>query len=147
MRLAAAIILTTLTWTACSVAGPTASPPIESGKPFSLRVGDTVQSASDGLRIGFDGVSADSRCPKGEQCVWAGDAILRVWLQQGSGPRLTRDLHAAPRAGQAAVALGHELRLVRLDPYPISGKVIAARDYVATLTLTPARSAAADPDR
>lgn len=90
------------------------------------------------MRIGFDGVSADSRCPKGVRCVWAGDATVRVWVQRGAEPKLQRELHTTPGATQAVRLLGHELRLLQLDPYPLAGQPTAAAAYRATLTLKPA---------
>jgi hypothetical protein len=118
---------------------------IAPGKSFSLKVGERAQIASGGWVVGFDGVTADSRCPKGEQCVWAGDATVRVWVQFGAGPREMRELHLAPGKPQATRVQNQELRLLRLDPYPFSGKVIAQADYRATLTLSD--GAAADPER
>jgi len=134
-----------MAWTACSTAGPVAPLPIETGKAFSLQVGEMAQAADKGLRVGFDGVSTDSRCPKGEQCVWAGDATVRVWLHWGVGRREMRELHLAPGKPQATRVRNQELRLLRLDPYPVSGKAIAQANYRATLTLSD--SAAADPER
>lgn len=134
-----------MAWTACSTAGPVAPLPIETGKAFSLKVGEMAQAADKGLRVGFDGVSADSRCPKGEQCFWAGDATVRVWLQWGVGPRELRELHLAPGKPQATRVRNQELRLLRLGPYPVSGKVIAQGDYLATMTLS--HGAAVDPER
>ena len=145
MRLTAATLIASLAWTACSMAGPARPVHIELGKNFSLRPGESAQISDGDLRVGFEAVTADSRCPKGEQCVWAGDATVQVWLQQGFGPRATRQLHAAPGAAQAASALGHELRLVRLDPHPVSGKAVAKPDHVATLTLS--RGSAAEAER
>ena len=145
MRLAAATIVASLAWTACSTAGPAAPAPIELGKAFSLKPGEVALTADGGIRIGFTGVTADSRCPKGEQCVVAGDATVRVWLQQGAGPRQVGDLRAAPGKAQQLQVFAHELRLVGLAPYPVSGRVIAPADYAATLILT--RSASGDPDR
>lgn len=146
MRLATATIVASLAWTACSTGGPAGAAPIELGKPFSLRPGEMVHTSDNALRIGFTAVTADSRCPKGEQCVVAGDATVRVWLKQGAGPRQAGDLRAAPGKAQALQMFSHELRLVGLAPYPVSGKVIAAADYVATFTLS--RGAPpGDPDR
>ncbi|MDC8770229.1 hypothetical protein [Roseateles albus] len=118
---------------------------IELGTQFSLKAGDFAQMGEAlkgtavldraGLRIGFEGVSADSRCPKGEQCIWAGDATVRVWLQQGTGPKELRELNAAEGLAQTAYAYGYALRLLSLAPYPVSGKAIAASDYVLTLKL------------
>lgn len=136
MKLAAALAAS-LAWTACSLAGPGAPVPIELGKPFSLRPGESARVDGGALRIGFVGVVADSRCPKGAQCVWAGDATVQIWVQQGAGPRESHALHTATGAAQVARVPGHELRLLRLDPYPVSGRPIAAQEPQATLLLGP----------
>lgn len=145
MKLAAATVVASLAWTGCSTAGPAPPELVEPGKAFSLKTGESAQTRDGSLRVGFDGVTADSRCPKGAQCVWAGDATVRVWLQRGSGARETRELHSSASAPQMARLLDHELRLVQLDPYPINGKPIVQADYVATLILS--RGAAAAPER
>jgi hypothetical protein len=138
---------------ACGSKGVTAAPPgspaarlaIDAGQPFQLQPGQVAAvaaggaSAGDGLRVGFDGVGSDSRCPKGEQCVWAGDATLRVWLQARGGPRHDGEVHTAQGRARSFTAAGHTLQLVRLDPAPISGRALAASDYLATFTLEPAR--------
>jgi hypothetical protein len=145
MKLAAAAIFTSLAWTACSMAGVDRPLSIEPGQRFNLRAGEFVQTSDGGWRVGFEGVTADSRCPKGERCVWAGDATVRIWLQKGTGPKQTHDLNGAAGPAQAVRVLDQELRLLRLEPYPVNGKLISREAYVATLSLV--RSAAADPDR
>ena len=137
--------MASLAWTACSLAGANPSVRVEQGQDFSLRVGESAQTPDGALRIGFDGVTADSRCPKGEQCIRAGDATARVWFQQGSGPKETRELRTAPEAAQSARVLDQFIRLVRLDPIAITGKAIAKSDYVATLRLS--RTAASEAER
>ncbi|MBC7938212.1 MAG: hypothetical protein H7Z19_00370 [Chitinophagaceae bacterium] len=136
MKLGAAIGIALLTWCACSLAGPAWQAGNESGKTFSLRAGESVDAGDGDLRVGFEGVYADSRCPKREQCVRAGEATATVWFQRGSGPRQSRELRTAPGAAPAASAFDHVLRLMRLDPYPITGRQLAPGDYVATLTLS-----------
>lgn len=133
---AAAAIVASLAWTACSVAGPSTTARIEQGQDFSLRAGESGQTRDGALTIGFEGVTADSRCPKGEQCIRAGDATVRVWIQQGSSPKETRELRTAPEAAQSARVLDQFIRLIRLDPIAVTGKAIAKSDYVATLRLS-----------
>jgi len=148
MRLTLAMMVaSSIAWTACSTAIPAGggAVPIELGQSFSLRVGEVGQTADGVWRVGFEGVSADSRCPKGEQCVWAGDAIARVWLQQGRGPRAAGELHTAQGATQTLRLQGLELRLLRLDPYPVSGRTVALGEHVATLSLI--RGSSTEPDR
>lgn len=141
MKHALAWITAALLCTACSapgIAGP-ASQAIEPERPFSLRPGGTAQWAGTGLQLGFDGVTADSRCPRGEQCVWAGDATVRVWWQRRGSSREVHELHmaGAPRTARVGeLELELELRLVALEPSPISGRPIPAQAYVATLVLS-----------
>lgn len=145
MRLAAATIIASLAWTACGMPGSAGTVQIELGKKFSLRTGGAAQTPDGAMRVGFEGITADSRCAKGEQCILAGEATVRVWLQRGAGQREARELHSAMGAAQAASAMGHEVHLVSLDPYPVTGKAIAKGDYVVTLTLR--RGSTAESDR
>jgi hypothetical protein len=134
MRSAIAKVITFLLCTACSVGPPAQPASVGLSQPFSLRVGESARTHDGALVIGFEGVTVDSRCPKGERCVWAGDATVRVWLQKAGSTRLTRELHTAPGATHADGAASR-LRLVRLDPAAVSGKAIAQSDYIATLAL------------
>jgi hypothetical protein len=130
--------------TACGTGGAAQPAAVDLGTPFSLRAGGSAQTRDAVLRVGFDAVIGDSRCPKGQQCVWAGDASVQVWVQQGSGPRETRVLHTAPGDGQAARVWGHELRLVRVEPMPAAGRTTASGDYTATLLLSRGSTLAAE---
>lgn len=145
MKLAVATVAALLAWAACSTAGLALPLQFELGKNFSLKAGESAQASDPALRVGFVGVVQDSRCPKGEQCVWAGDATLQVWVERGAGPRVVRELHATPGAAQTVRVLDYGLRLVRLDPQAVTGKVIAQGDYVATLMLS--RDSATESDR
>ncbi|MDT9001667.1 hypothetical protein RQP53_20490 [Paucibacter sp. APW11] len=134
---------------ACSSAAPEAPLAVAVGTAFTLPVGGTAQVGQTGVRVGVEAVSADSRCPKGAQCVWAGQASVRVWLQQGRGDRQTLDLHLPAMAGPPVQAFGHQVQLLQLDPLPVSGKPIARADYRATLLLllTPPDTPAAISER
>ncbi|WP_156422104.1 hypothetical protein [Paucibacter sp. KCTC 42545] len=140
MKIAAATVLTSLLWTACSMAKPVAPLRVELGSAFKLPVGGSAQIGDGILRVGVDAVLNDSRCPKGEQCVWAGDATVRVWLQQASGPRQALDLRLMANTGPTPQALGYQIRLLRLEPEAVSGKAIAPGDYLATLELKSAEA-------
>jgi hypothetical protein len=131
---------------ACALALPDVPVSVQAGQSFSLKPGQSAHLQRSALRVGFDDVVADSRCPKGERCFSAGDATARVWLQMGSGARQAYELHTAPGAVQTLRVQGHELRLLRLDPYPTAGKPVASSPYAALLTLTPSGDAAPDPE-
>lgn len=113
------------------------------GESFPLRVGESALIEAEALRIGFASVPVDSRCPKGETCVWEGDAIVRIRLQRGSGEKGTLDLHTSA-GGRRADWGDWSIRLVSLKPHPVSGRPVRAKDYVATLEATRGSSAEAE---
>lgn len=146
MRRAALTVITLAAAAACSMAETQPGVTFDAGTAFQLKPGQVAALRDGRLRLGFDAVTGDSRCPKGEKCVWAGDATLRLWIEPRGGAREMRELHTSPRGAQALPVLGQELRLLALDPYPVSGKAIAPADYVATLSLA-APAPAAAPER
>jgi hypothetical protein len=129
---------------ACALAGPSQPKGVALGESFELKVGESAEIEAEALKVGFDGVSADSRCPRGEQCVWEGDATVRVWLQKGSETRETHELHTSPKGESAVIYQDYELSLLRLDPYPVSGRTIERGDYRATLQVIRGSSAVSD---
>jgi hypothetical protein len=141
MKLAAiAMVLSIAVTVGCAASPPASTLRIESGKTIGLRAGESALTVDSQLRIGFDTVISDSRCPKAVQCVWSGDAIARIWIQRGAGPKEFHELHSA--AGRPNSAGG--VRLIGLEPYPVAGTSIAKNDYVLTLTLGPDISTAPD---
>jgi hypothetical protein len=109
---------------------------IELGKSFDLALAESATIEAEALQIGFDDVVADSRCPKGERCVWEGDATVRVWLQKASATKEARDLHTSTEQESVVSYEGYQVRLLRLAPYPVSGRAIARHDYRATFEVT-----------
>lgn len=109
---------------------------VEIGETFRLSPGQRARVGDDGLVIGFRGVRQDSRCPVDVDCVWSGDAAVAVSVAVGrAGPR-TVTLHTdlEPRA----VPIGElVLRLVGLDPEPVSTRRIDPAEYVALLVVEP----------
>lgn len=136
MKLVTLALLSTLACCACSVAEPAPAVLAAMDQDFRLKVGGVARLVEGELQIGLDGVTADSRCPKGEQCVWAGDARVRVWWRQGGGPKVLGELHTRPGPEQTAALPGYGLTLVGLEPVPVSGRSIASDAYVATLRLS-----------
>ncbi|OYU68404.1 MAG: hypothetical protein CFE45_42950 [Burkholderiales bacterium PBB5] len=142
MKRAATTLLASLLLTACSTAQPEQAMRVNIERPFTLNVGAVAQLDNSEMRVGFTGVSGDSRCPKGEQCVWAGDAVVQVWMQRGTEPRQSLVLHTSANAAQAAQALGHELRLLGVTPEAVAARPIQPADYRVTLKLSVATGSA-----
>ena len=111
--------------------------PGESGivldQEFKLKIGESAK-ASEGLRIEFDSVTEDSRCPKGVTCVWAGNAkiLLKVKRDAGKAADVELNTNINPRTSRY---LEYELSLKELKPYPESNATIKSSDYEVTLTV------------
>ena len=120
---------------ACAV-GATGGGRASLGEPFELRVGESARLETEGVGVELVAVASDSRCPDGVQCVWEGDAVARVALRIGSEAPETRELHTAAREQGAASHRGYTVRLVRLDPPPVAGRILRQEDYRACLVIT-----------
>ena len=101
---------------------------------LQVALGRTVSAANGALAVTFLEVVSDSRCPRGETCVWEGDAVVRIALKSAADSG-TAELHTASRLAHAAEFAGWSVTLVALDPVPIAGKP-APQGYVATIRVT-----------
>lgn len=115
-------------------AAPAMPAPQVSPADIRIELGGTATVEAGALEIRFSEVAQDSRCPKGEACVWEGDAVVRIALKSAADAG-TVELHTASRLPHSAGFAGWFVELVALDPVPVAGKPIA-RGYVATLRVT-----------
>ena len=84
------------------------------GQSFSIDVGETVNVTGEGLRVSYQGVIQDSRCPSGVQCVVAGNAIIAVSVSKtGSSPATLTLNTDGPLTAQY---LNYTIELVGLGP-------------------------------
>jgi len=88
-----------------------------------------------GLRITFEGVSEDSRCPTGVMCGWAGAAAATFTLELPPAAALERTLHTNGRFAQQTEVGDFVVKLEDVKPYPKDGATIAPGDYRATLVV------------
>jgi hypothetical protein len=103
------------------------------GQPFDLRAGVSTLVADD-LRVMFNGVRSDSRCPLDALCIQAGEAIVVLTLSQSAAAQAERELRTTPALSEASYS-SYVIKLVALMPYPRSTQQIRPEDYVATLSV------------
>ena len=111
--------------------------PAGDSSPTVLRLGEPVNVGNDGLSLTLVQVVADSRCPEGVTCIWAGQASVMIDADAGNGPSVQVSLTLGDDPAQRAAVLDrYTLELVKLEPYPVSPDQISQEKYVAHLTVT-----------
>ena len=127
---------------AASLATAACSSPNEPGGAFrtelTLQPGQVTAVASTPLRVGFEWVASDSRCPADALCIQSGDALV-VFRVSVDG-RAAADISLRTRGGTTgenltAVVAGYELSIAGLQPYPFSSTPIEPGDYRVTLVI------------
>jgi hypothetical protein len=132
LRLPAAVLAVALAAGCSPPAGPDQ---VAFAKPFDLPVGHAAE-LPDGLRIKFDRVTADSRCPLDVLCVTAGDATVVLSASRDGGVPVPLELHTMTPGGSQVSYANHTIQLMALQPYPRSDRQPRSVDYVATLAVT-----------
>jgi hypothetical protein len=118
----------------CSTS-PTSPRAVNVGARFTLAPGQTAQVEGSGLRVTFESVTADSRCPVDVTCVWEGDAVVVVSLRPASAGAAQHELHTAGRYPSEAEEGDYRVRLVDLAPAPRQGGSSRPGDYRATFVV------------
>jgi len=84
---------------------------------FKIGLGSMV--TSDGVKIQFEEVIEDSRCPANVQCVWAGQARVKVNISGPNMPEETLELIVGKKDKDVLYsAEGFALKAINLAPYP-----------------------------
>ncbi len=131
----AGILVVSVFFSFCA-AGPCGEDVVEAtlGQPFKLKAGQAASIRSEKITLTFVAVLEDSRCPKGEQCIVAGNA--RVLIEVATGSNAPERIELNLGRGDSEAAVGNlEVTLLDLEPYPVSGRPVRAEDYLASLSL------------
>jgi len=104
------------------------------GQEFTLAPGREAEVEREGLKVRFEAVAEDSRCPEGMTCVWQGNAKIRLRLAKAPHGEAVVELNTAGGGDQqtypsTGTYLGYTLRLNSLGPKP---------GYAARLVVTAA---------
>ena len=106
------------------------------GREFKLRVGGKAVVKGEGLRVRFDSVENDSRCPQDVACVWAGNAEVLIEAEAGGSRELLKlNTHGGENYPKQVRHRQYVCELVALNPKPASGRETKAADYEVTLII------------
>jgi hypothetical protein len=121
--------LTLVTAIACKESGPTS--PTQLDQQIVLAPGQTMPVGE--LRVRFERVRGDSRCPADALCITGGDAVVQITVLDAGASR-EYELHTGDMKPVTHGAT--TIALVQLVPYPFSARPIEPDEYRATLRLT-----------
>ena len=127
MRAVAAFLIV---WIAGCSGSPTQPDRVPTGRSFDLRVGDTALTTDD-VRIRFETVRSDSRCPLDALCVRAGEAVIALTIGRVGEVPVGVELDTTP-ARSSATFLNYTITLSSLQPFPRSDRRIQPGDYIGT---------------
>jgi hypothetical protein len=138
---AASLLLALAVWS-CGSKARVGSPTVEransvtTDQEFELGAGQSVLVGSEPLKITFEAVTADSRCPPEVQCVWAGDAVAKILAATGTQSPVTYELHTNSGFATQVNHGAYRIRLNAVAPGPREGVTIDPAAYVITLLVT-----------
>lgn len=108
---------------------------IRSGQEFELKINQEATIEGEGLTVAFESVLEDGRCPEGVDCVWAGNAKIKVRLgkQKQTPGAIELNTGVSPKSSSY---FDYEIKLVRLNPRPKADKAVEPNEYRASLIVT-----------
>ena len=116
------------------VFGATLTAQAQKPQPVTLRVNKQVKVTRSNLTIKFVAVE-DSRCPRGTNCIWAGNAKVTIKVSSARGKSQTFDLNTNLETKSARFD-GFEIKLGTVTPYPATNARIDPNGYTASFTVT-----------
>jgi hypothetical protein len=129
-----------LTSAACHADQAAAQPlAINVGQPFTLAGGQEATVNGENMRIRFDQVLEDSRCPKQVECFWTGQARVSLLVEPNGRGESTLEFNTNPapdQNDQMARLDEYTFTMDSLEPYPQTPEQsIPLADYRLRLTV------------
>jgi len=108
---------------------------IRLGQEFDLKINQEAMVEGEGLAVVFESVLEDSRCPEGVDCIWSGNAKIKVRLSKQKHAPAPIELNTSVESKSSSY-LDYEIKLVALKPRPKADKPVQTNEYKATLIIT-----------
>lgn len=105
--------------------------------PSDIKVayGKTERFDGGKLRVKFLDVIEDSRCPEGVNCIWAGNARIKIALSDGDN---SCEYEIETNGSKQLIEYGgFVIELKSLEPNRKENDAIAIGDYIATFSIKP----------
>lgn len=109
--------------------------PLVLDKSIELKYKELITNTDYQISIVLDSVLNDSRCPKGAECIWAGNAAVRFVY---TSPKNTVSfvLNTLYSFRTDSLIDGYRIKMTKLTPYPELGVNIKQGDYKAEIEIS-----------
>lgn len=102
---------------------------------FELKIGQEANIKSERLKVKFVSVLEDSRCPKGVNCIQAGQGRVALQVTTPNKKSETVEL-STDLPKQEREFGGYQVKLVSLNPYPKMDNPVKPAEYVLILNVS-----------
>jgi hypothetical protein len=105
------------------------------GKEFELKIDQKAVVEGEGLTIVFESVLDDSRCPKGVDCIWSGNAKISIISSKTkqSPTKIELNTDDGPKSSSY---MDYEIKLVALKPNRKPDVPLQRDEYRALLIIS-----------
>jgi hypothetical protein len=125
----------TILLTLIAIIGISATAMARSSEKLVLKAGQQKTAVHSKLKIKFVEVMEDSRCPADAQCIWAGNAKIKIEVTSRRLGTKTFEINttSGPQGDQFE---GWAINLESLSPVPTQHGKPAAKSYTAKFTIS-----------
>ena len=124
-----------LTLIVAFIFGSAPSTSAQTNRQISVRVGKQKKDTRSKLTVKFISLVEDSRCPEGTNCVWAGNATIKVAVFEGG--QEVKTFEANTNIGAQGETYGaYAVKLVSLTPSPKENVRLNRNAYTATFSIS-----------
>jgi hypothetical protein len=110
--------------------------PAELGAPVKIRIGQTATYNGGTLKVSFDNLLEDSRCPVEYVCVEAGEVRVRLGADQADVPPVRFDLSSSSVPLAVYDYAGFRIAYINLEPQPSVTHPPQRSDYLLSIVVT-----------
>ena len=107
---------------------------VEAQTTVKVRVNQQKTVTKERLKIKFVSLVEDSRCPTDTNCVWAGNAKIKIKVTDRRGRSETFEINTNTGVKGASFG-GYAINLESLTPAPASNIRISRNGYTATFSV------------
>ena len=107
----------------------------QENQSIKVLVGKQKKASRSKLTVKFISLVEDSRCAEGTNCVWAGNAKIKVSVKQGNDAAETFEMNT--NLGAKGASYGpYAIYLTSLTPVPNANVRINRNSYTATFSIS-----------